>query len=437
MTTMTFAELGLMAPLCRALADEGYTHPTPIQDKAIPTLLQGGDLLGIAQTGTGKTAAFALPALQWLAEAEGAPAPRSASVLVLTPTRELAIQIAESFATYGRHLKISCVTIFGGVNQNPQVSKIRRGCDVLVATPGRLLDLMQQGHIRLDGVETFVLDEADRMLDMGFIHDVKKIIAKLPADRQTVMFSATMPGEVAKLAGSILRNHKRVEVTPPATTVERIDQKILFVDKRDKMELLYDLLTERDVTRAIVFARTKHGANKIAQTLEKYGLKSDAIHGNKSQAARQRALKGFRDGEIRALVATDIAARGIDIDGISHIINYDLPNEPESYVHRIGRTARAGADGKALSFCCAEELAYLRDIEKTTRSRIAIDGGHKFHAEPIAELHESGDIPKPPKQGRGQRPAGKAPRRSSRKPRSGAPRARGGRGKTQQRQAAH
>tara|TARA_B100000676_G_scaffold313264_1_gene392834 strand:- start:3870 stop:5183 length:1314 start_codon:yes stop_codon:yes gene_type:complete len=419
MTTMTFAELGLMKPLCRALADEGYTHPTPIQDKAIPTLMQGGDLLGIAQTGTGKTAAFALPALQWLAEAEGAPTPKSASVLVLTPTRELAIQIAESFQTYGRHLKISCVTIFGGVNQNPQVNKMRRGCDVLVATPGRLLDLMQQGHIRLGGVETFVLDEADRMLDMGFIHDVKRIITKLPAERQTVMFSATMPDEVSKLAASILKKHQRVEVTPPATTVERIEQKILFVNKGDKMELLYDLLTEKDVTRAIVFARTKHGANKIAQQLDKYGVTSDAIHGNKSQAARQRALKGFRDGKIMALIATDIAARGIDIDDISHIINYDLPNEPESYVHRIGRTARAGADGKALSFCCSEELAYLRDIEKTTRTTIAIDSTHKFHAEPIAEQHASGDIPKPPKQGRGQRPQGKVSRRPQRKSRGG------------------
>lgn len=327
-------------------------------------------------------------------------------MLVLTPTRELAIQIAESFRTYGKHVMVSVVTIFGGVNQNPQVSKMRKGCDVLVATPGRLLDLMEQGHVKLDGVETFVLDEADRMLDMGFIHDVKKIIAKLPADRQTVMFSATMPGEVSKLAGSILVNHRRVEVTPPATTVERIDQRILFVDKKDKLELLYDLLTEKDVTRAIVFARTKHGANKIAEQLAKFGLASDAIHGNKSQAARQRALKGFRDGKVRALIATDIAARGIDIDGISHIINYDLPNEPESYVHRIGRTARAGADGKALSFCCSEELAYLRDIERTTRTRIDIDGAHKFHSEGTAELHESGNIPKPPKQGRDQRSGG-------------------------------
>jgi len=417
---MTFSELGLIAPLCRALTDEGYTDPTPIQDKAIPVLLQGGDLLGIAQTGTGKTAAFALPILQWLAEAEGQATQRSASALVLTPTRELAIQIADSFKTYGRHTKLSCVTIFGGVNQNPQVSKMRRGCDVLVATPGRLLDLMQQGHVRLGGVETFVLDEADRMLDMGFIHDVKKIISKLPADRQNVMFSATMPGEVAKLAGSILKGHKRVEVTPPATTVERVEQKILFVDKGDKLELLYDLLTEKDVTRAIVFARTKHGANKISEQLGKFGVSSDAIHGNKSQAARQRALKDFRDGKVRALIATDIAARGIDIDDISHIINYDLPNEPESYVHRIGRTARAGASGKALSFCSSEELAYLRDIERITRSKIEIDGDHKFHAEAVALLHESGNIPKPPKQGRGQRPSGQRPggKRPSHKPRS-------------------
>jgi ATP-dependent RNA helicase RhlE len=276
---LSFEELGLIKPLTRALADEGYTDPTPIQDKAIPYLLNGEDLLGIAQTGTGKTAAFALPILQWLAEADGQPSPRTTSALILTPTRELAIQIADSFKTYGRHLKVSVVTIFGGVNQNPQVTKMRRGCDVLVATPGRLLDLMEQGHVKLGGVETFVLDEADRMLDMGFIHDVKKIIAKLPTDRQTVMFSATMPGEVSKLASTILVKHKRVEVTPPATTVERIEQKILFVDKKDKLELLYDLLTEKDVTRAIVFSRTKHGANKIAEQLVKFGLSSDAIHG--------------------------------------------------------------------------------------------------------------------------------------------------------------
>jgi ATP-dependent RNA helicase RhlE len=361
---------------------------------------------------------------------------------VLTPTRELAIQIADSFQTYGRHIKLTVVTIFGGVNQTPQVNKMRRGCDVLVATPGRLLDLMDQGHVKLGGVETFVLDEADRMLDMGFIHDAKKIISKLPVDRQTVMFSATMAAEVSKLAGSILVKHKRVEATPPATTVERIDQKILFVDKKDKLELLYDLLTEKEVTRAIVFSRTKHGANKIAEQLVKFGLSSDAIHGNKSQAARQRALKGFRDGKVRALVATDIAARGIDIDDISHIINYDLPNEPESYVHRIGRTARAGAEGKALSFCCAEELAYLRDIERMTRTRIAADSEHKFHCESTAEMYETGNIPKPPKQGnRGQRPGGGGNRNAAGR---GKPRAKGaknhrgqgqGQGRPQQKRA--
>ncbi|MBC6439998.1 MAG: DEAD/DEAH box helicase [Rhodospirillales bacterium] len=439
MTTM-FAELGLIAPLCRALADEGYTEPTPIQRRAIPTLLQGGDLLGIAQTGTGKTAAFALPALQWLSEAEGRPAPKTASVLVLTPTRELAIQIDESFQTYGRHLKLSCVTIFGGVNQNPQVNRLRQGTDILVATPGRLLDLMAQGHIRPDAVETFVLDEADRMLDMGFIHDVKRIIARLPEDRQTVMFSATMPGEVSKLAASILRKHERVEVTPQATTVERIEQSVLFVDRRDKIELLHDLLTEPDVNRAIVFARTRHGANRIVRILDKFGVSADAIHGNKSQSARQRALKDFRDGKVNALVATDIAARGIDIDDVSHIINFDLPNEPESYVHRIGRTARAGAQGKALSFCSGDELACLRDIERTTRRQIAVDADHRFHAEAIALLHESGNIPKTPKQNRGQRAGGQrsggqrtdgqclAGKRSGRKPRSGGGRSHRGRG---------
>ena len=421
MTSTTFAELGVIAPLCLALRDEGYAHPTPIQHKAIPELLQGSDLLGIAQTGTGKTAAFALPILQWLAEAKGRPAWCTASVLVLTPTRELAIQINDSFKVYGGRLELSCVTVFGGVNQNPQVARLRRGCDILVATPGRLLDLMRQGHIELGGVETFVLDEADRMLDMGFIHDVKKIIARLPADRQTVMFSATMPNEVARLAGSILKNHKRVEVTPPATTVERVDQKVLFVDKRDKPELLHALLTERDVTRAIVFARTKHGAKKIARQLEKHGLSSDAIHGNRSQAARQRALKDFRDGKIRALIATDIAARGIDIDSISHIINYDLPNEPESYVHRIGRTARAGADGKAVSLCCDEELVFLRNIERITRQQIAIDGSHRFHAEAIADLHAIGIAPRPAERQhrQGRRHSVKGAKRLSPKPYGG------------------
>ncbi len=421
-----FSELGLIEPILSALVAEGYTEATPIQAAAIPTLIAGHDLLGIAQTGTGKTAAFALPILQWLAEAEGHPEPKTASVLVLTPTRELAIQIADSFGTYGRNLKVKRAVIYGGVGQNPQVNAMRRGVDVLVATPGRLLDLMQQGHVKLDGVETFVLDEADRMLDMGFINDVRKIVAKLSRDRQTVFFSATMPNDVAKLAGDILRNHKRVEVAPPATTVERVSQKVMFVNTGDKLALLRELLKDNAIHRAIIFARTKHGANRIAEQLQKSGESSDAIHGNKSQNARQRALSDFRAGKVRTLVATDIAARGIDVDGISHIINFDLPNEPESYVHRIGRTARAGADGVALSFCGQDELAYLRDIEKITRQKIAVDGSHPFHAEAIEKAHERGDAPRVNRQG--QRPP-RGPRKSN----SNAGRPAGNRGNNQRR----
>ena len=398
-----FTDLGLIEPLLNALTAEGYTQPTPIQTAAIPFLLEGHDLLGIAQTGTGKTAAFALPILQWLSEAEGRPEPKTASVLILTPTRELAVQIAQSFATYGRNLKTSRCLIYGGVGQNPQVNAMRRGVDIIIATPGRLLDLMQQGHVKLNGVETFVLDEADRMLDMGFINDVRKIVAKLPKDRQTIFFSATMAPEVSKLAGDILRNHKRVEVAPPATTVERISQQVMFVNTADKLALLRELLKGDAIARAIIFTRTKHGANRIAEQLVKAGETSDAIHGNKSQNARQKALTDFRNGKVRTLVATDIAARGIDIDGISHIINYDLPNEPESYVHRIGRTARAGADGIAYSFCAADEVAFLHDIEKITRQKIAIDGEHPFHAEAVAAVHASGKAPRVNRQNQGQR----------------------------------
>ena len=427
-TMTTFAELGLIEPLLRALDAEGYTEPTPIQAAAIPPLLENRDLLGIAQTGTGKTAAFALPILQWLAEAEGRPAPRTCSVLILTPTRELAVQINESFGAYGRNLKLSRTTIYGGVGQVPQVNALRRGCDVVVATPGRLLDLMEQGHIRLDQVETFVLDEADRMLDMGFIRDVRKIVAKLPKERQTLFFSATMPAEVSRLAGELLHNHVRVEVTPPATTVERIAQKVLFVQHGDKLSLLRDLLKDGTISRAIVFARTKHGANRIAEQLVKFGETSDAIHGNKSQGARQKALNDFKNGRLRTLIATDIASRGIDIDDVSHIINYDLPNEPESYVHRIGRTARAGADGIALSFCSNDEIAYLQDIEKITRQKIDVDASHRYHAEPIAQAHAKGNAPKPKRaggNGNGNRPSRpssrptgfKGPRKSSGAPR--------------------
>jgi ATP-dependent RNA helicase RhlE len=385
-----FSDLGLIEPLCRALESEGYSQPTPIQAQAIPHVLSGRDVLAIAQTGTGKTAAFALPVLQFLQEVRGRRVPKSARALVLAPTRELAVQINDAFASYGKLLPLKRATIFGGVGQNPQVQALMRGVDVLVATPGRLIDLMQQGHVSLSGVEFFVLDEADRMLDMGFIHDVRRIVAQLPAKRHTMLFSATMPPLVAGLAQSILDDAVRVEVTPQATTVERIEQKVLFVDHGDKRKLLVDLLQDRNIGRAIVFTRTKHGANRVAEQLQKSGVPADAIHGNKSQGARQRALEEFRTGRLRTLVATDIAARGIDIDGVTHVINFDLPNEPESYVHRIGRTARAGADGIALSFCGADEVAYLKAIERTIRQPVPVDDGHAYHAPDIARRHTRG-----------------------------------------------
>jgi ATP-dependent RNA helicase RhlE len=377
----SFDALKLVEPIARALRAENYATPTPIQARAIPHLLEGHDLLGIAQTGTGKTAAFALPILQRLAADKRHAPPRSTRVLVLTPTRELAVQIHQSFRTYGKFLHLSYNAIFGGVGQGQQVSGVSRGVDVVIATPGRLLDLVNQGHLKLDTVEVFVLDEADRMLDMGFIHDVRRIVAKLPKKRQTVLFSATMPQAISGLAASVLVNPKRVEVTPPATTVERINQKVLFVEKDKKRALLLDLLADKGIARALVFTRTKHGANRLAEQLHKSGVSTDAIHGNKSQGQRQRALDSFRNGRLRVLVATDIAARGIDIDGITHVINFDLPNEPESYVHRIGRTARAGAAGHAISFCDAEERSFLRDIEKVIRRPVPVHVEHPFHVE--------------------------------------------------------
>jgi len=396
-----FSALGLIEPLSRAVATEGYTTPTPIQVAAIPHLLAGRDVLGVAQTGTGKTAAFALPILQHLTSKPRRAAPKSARTLILTPTRELAIQIGEGFATYGRNLPIKRTVIFGGVGQNPQVQSMARGVDVLVATPGRLLDLMEQGFVRLDSVEVFVLDEADRMLDMGFIRDVRKIAARLPAERQNLLFSATMPAAVAELAAGLMnKDCARVEVAPPATTVERVEQRVLFVDRADKRNLLVGLLKDTAISRAIVFTRTKHAANRVAEQLQKSGVTADAIHGNKSQSARQRALSDFKDGRVRALVATDIAARGIDVDGISHVINFELPNEPESYVHRIGRTARAGAEGIALSLCDADEVAYLKAIERITRIPVTVDDGHDWHAEGVARLYAS------PKGGRSA-PAGR------------------------------
>ncbi len=375
---MQFQDLNLIDPLLRAVRAEGYDEPTPIQAQAIPPVLAGRDLIGCAQTGTGKTAAFALPILQRLVAANQSRRGGVIRVLVLSPTRELASQIGDSFAAYGRHTELKHIVIFGGVGQQPQVDKLRRGPDILVATPGRLLDLMGQGLVRLDTVEVFVLDEADRMLDMGFIHDVRRIIKVLPTKRQTLLFSATMPEAIQDLASSILINPLRVEVTPQATTVDTVDQSVFFVNKKDKRALLEHILADRAIRRALVFTRTKHGANKLVEQLDHANIQAEAIHGNKSQTARERALANFKAGKTRVLVATDIAARGIDVDDVTHVINFDLPNEPESYVHRIGRTARAGASGIAFSFCDAEERAYLRDIEKLIRLRVPVVAEHPY-----------------------------------------------------------
>jgi ATP-dependent RNA helicase RhlE len=373
-TNTSFAALGVAEPLCRALAAENYTQPTPIQAQAIPALLKGRDLLGIAQTGTGKTAAFALPLLQQLSAQHQPVAARAVRALILAPTRELAVQIGESIATYGRHLHLRHAVILGGVSQFHQVKALARGVDILIATPGRLLDLAQQHHVRLDKCTHLVLDEADRMLDMGFIRDVRRIVGLLPKNRQSLLFSATMPPDVEKLAHDMLRQPERVEVTPKVVTVELIDQRVHFVSTAEKKKFLVDMLGDPAMSRVIVFTRTKHHANRVSDHLDRSGVAADAIHGNKSQNARQRALERFRTGEVRVLVATDIAARGIDVDGVTHVVNFELPNEPESYVHRIGRTARAGADGIAISLVDASEQALLRDIEKLTRRQIAVVG---------------------------------------------------------------
>jgi ATP-dependent RNA helicase RhlE len=362
--------------LLRALASEGYHTPTPIQAQAIPPLLLGRDLLGCARTGTGKTAAFALPILDRLARATAARA--GARALVLTPTRELAAQVAASFCTYGKYLRFRCATIYGGVGQEPQVQALRRGVDVIIATPGRLLDLMEQGHVRLGGIEVLVLDESDRMLDMGFIQPIRRVLAALPRVRQTLLLSATMPTEIAALASAILVDPARIAVDPASTLVEGVSQRVLFVERSAKPALLREVLRDPAASRVLVFTRTKHGANRVAQHLERAGIATAAIHGNKTQGARQRALADFKDARVRVLVATDIAARGIDVDGITHVINLDVPNEPESYVHRIGRTARAGAAGVALSFCDGEERSYLRAIERLTGRRLDVVSDHPF-----------------------------------------------------------
>ncbi len=402
-TASGFDHLGLIEPILRAIRAENYTAPTPIQAQSIPHLLQGRDLLGCAQTGTGKTAAFALPILQRLATAKRNPGARAMRALILTPTRELASQIDDSIAVYGRHLGLRHAVVFGGVGQGRQVQALSRGLDILVATPGRLLDLINQRHARLDAVEVFVLDEADRMLDMGFIHDVKRIVALVPKQRQTLLFSATMPPDIARLADSMLSNPARVAVTPVASTAERIDQYLLEVDRGNKPALLATVLKDPGIKMALVFTRTKHGANKVVQQLGKSGIGADAIHGNKSQNARERALDAFKAGRIRVLVATDIAARGIDIDGITHVVNYDLPNVPETYVHRIGRTGRAGASGVAISFCDREEKAYLRDIEKLIRKAVPVVENHPYRmAVGAAGPAQAAPAPK----GQGRRPHG-------------------------------
>ena len=428
MTISKFSELGLADPIQRALTSRNHVIPTPIQAQAIPELLAGRDMLGIAQTGTGKTAAFALPILHQLSRPRGndgvasnigksgnnrnhntaSKAARSPRALVLAPTRELAIQIGEEFRAYSKHLALRQTVIFGGVSQKPQVTALIRGLDILIATPGRLLDLMGQRYVRLDAIEFLVLDEADRMLDMGFVHDVRKIIATMPKSRQSLLFSATMPGEISRLSGEILTDPVRVEVTPQATPIDRLEQSIYHVTTAGKRALLDTILKDPALSRVIVFARTKHRANRVAEALGKGGVVAEAIHGNKSQGARQRALQRFRDGQARVLVATDIAARGIDVDSVSHVINYELPNEPENYVHRIGRTARAGAGGAAIAFCDPTERAYLSDIEKLIKRRLTVIGDQPGPADP--------KLASPDRGGRGRSNGNGNPR----KPRNGA-----------------
>jgi len=385
-----FQSLGLSKTLLKAVEDEGYTTPTPVQQQSIPPLLDGRDVLGVAQTGTGKTAAFALPVLQ-IMERRRTQGKRYIRALILSPTRELAAQIDERFDAYSKNMDIRHRVIFGGVKQNPQVRDLNKGLDILVATPGRLLDLIGQGFIDLSSVEFFVLDEADRMLDMGFIRDIEKVLKLLPKKRQNLLFSATMPKSIAKLAGSFLNNAVMVDVSPKEMTVDRIEQKIMFLRKADKRRLLVKLIKEQKVERGIVFTRTKHGANRLVKQLGQSNLSAAAIHGNKSQGARTRALAGFKDGSIPILVATDIASRGIDVEGITHVFNYDLPNEPESYVHRIGRTARAGRSGIAYAFCDDTESGYLVGIQQLIGKEIPVDSQHEFHF--------IGAIPKP-----GQKP---------------------------------
>jgi ATP-dependent RNA helicase RhlE len=407
-----FNSLSLNKSLIRALSEAGYKTPTPIQMQAIPKVIEGHDLLAIAQTGTGKTAAFSLPILNHINSSQSETKNRSPRALILAPTRELAIQIAESIRLYGAYIGFKQVAIFGGVGQTPQVAALRKGVDIIVATPGRLLDLVNQGVCKLDRIELFVLDEADRMLDMGFVHDVKKIVAQLPRKRQTLFFSATMPKTVSSLAANLLVNPVNVSVEQQSTTVERIAQSVIFVPQNQKIAQLTDLLNGETVRSAIVFTRTKHRANRLALALNKAGISTEAIHGNKSQGARQRALGAFKKGQIKALVATDIAARGIDVDAVSHVINFELPNVPEDYVHRIGRTARAGASGIAISLCAPDERAYLKSIEKLIRLSIEVETGIPFSAESLAASPQNDERPPRPQNKRGRRPPGGGQKKS-------------------------
>jgi ATP-dependent RNA helicase RhlE len=407
----SFNDFGLAEPITRALTQEQYVTPTPIQIDAIPLVLAGRDVVGIAQTGTGKTAAFALPILNRLAANRKPLEKKSPRVLVLSPTRELSGQILDSFRTYGRHMRIQSALVIGGVPMGRQVRDLMNGLDVLVATPGRLIDLLRSNGVRLNQVEVLVLDEADRMLDMGFIHDIRTIVAKLPKERQTLLFSATMPREIADLAAHMLRNPARVAVTPVASTAERIAQRIIMTDRSAKSALLVETLKNEPTERTLVFTRTKHGADKVVRGLHNAGLSAEAIHGNKSQNQRERVLAAFREGRVRTLVATDIAARGIDVDGISHVINYDMPNIPESYVHRIGRTARAGAEGIAISFCDNEEAAFLRGIEKLIGISIPVTDQRTTRSAPPAKHHRPQQAQRNGRNGNGQRRRGQPQRR--------------------------
>ncbi|MFM1548847.1 MAG: DEAD/DEAH box helicase [Lentisphaeria bacterium] len=417
---------GVLIPeLQRAVSNEGYVTPTPIQEQCIPQLLEGRDLLGTAQTGTGKTAAFTLPLLQRLSSDKRRPRRGTPRALILAPTRELAAQIAGSIGTYGRYLRLSHTVIFGGVSQVPQVKALNRGVDVLVATPGRLLDLMQQGHIHLDAVEVFILDEVDRMLDMGFIPDIKRVLDVIPEDRQTLFFSATMSPKIVDLAHTMVDNPARVTIAPDEPTVDRIIQKVLFVGKRNKDALLVSLLKAPEINKVLVFTQMKHAANRVVEKLDAAGIRGTAIHGNKSQAARTKALDGFKRGRFKVLVATDVAARGLDVDDITHVINYDLPVEAETYVHRIGRTARAGAEGDAISFCCAEDRAYLREIERLLGKPVPAEMEHAYHCDDAYRSKQA--APRNFGRGGGRGGGGRRPEGRSQGRRSNGGRSQGGR----------